>query len=354
MSFFYDLDANNAEDRRTAAKLLPLKEALTNQIPPRQVDDMLLLATWNIREFDSSRCGFRTGESLYYIAEIASRFDLIAIQEIREDISYLEKLKNVMGDHWEYIVTDVTEGRPGNGERMAFLFDSRKVRFGGLAGEIVVPAKRIQGKEYNPAEQLARTPFIAGFSSGWFKFMLCTVHIYYGTSRAVNPKRLKEIQILSRMLKERATAKAPWARNLILLGDFNIFRPADVTFQAITDQGFYIPEELTALPTNVSRNKHYDQIAFLTSQMALQKKSFRAGVFNFFDYVYGDDEESVYKKEMGGAYLTDSRGRTRSEYSRRRYYRQWRTHQISDHLPMWVALKTDFGDNYLEGKAAGK
>jgi hypothetical protein len=43
---------------------------------------------------------------------------------------------------WKYLLTDVTEGEPGNQERMAFLYDSRKVRFGGLAGEVMIPPRK--------------------------------------------------------------------------------------------------------------------------------------------------------------------------------------------------------------------
>ncbi len=46
----------------------------------------LLLATWNIREFDSGKYGYRDDEAYYYIAEILSRFDLIAIQEVRSGL----------------------------------------------------------------------------------------------------------------------------------------------------------------------------------------------------------------------------------------------------------------------------
>ena len=33
---------------------------------------------------------------------------------------------------------------------------------------------------------------------------------------------------------------------------------------------------------------------------------------------------------------------------KRKKYRDWRTYQMSDHLPMWVELRIDFGDDYLE------
>ena len=38
---------------------------------------------------------------------------------------------------------------------------------------------------------------------------------------------------------------------------------------------------------------------------------------------------------------------------RRAYYRNhWRRQQISDHLPMWLELKIDYGENYLKNRLA--
>ncbi len=34
-------------------------------------------------------------------------------------------------------------------------------------------------------------------------------------------------------------------------------------------------------------------------------------------------------------------------------YTDWRTFQISDHLPMWIELRMDFGDDYLEEISKG-
>ena len=175
--------------KRIAERLLALKDAMESPdgIPPKS-DDAIILATWNIREFDSPAYGQRTIEPLYYIAEILSHFDLIAVQEVREDLKALEAVRNILGGWWKYIVTDVTEGSPGNRERIAFLYDSRKVRFGNVAGEVVIPPveKKSKGKKttYTPSEQLYRTPFICGFKAGWSRFMLCTVHIVFGEGKA--------------------------------------------------------------------------------------------------------------------------------------------------------------------------
>ncbi|MDX1624039.1 MAG: endonuclease/exonuclease/phosphatase family protein [Gemmatimonadota bacterium] len=351
MPYYYTIREESEEGRRTARNLLALKQKLAREIPRRTVTDTLLLATWNIREFDSTRYGTRTNEAYHYIAEIVSHFDLVAIQEVRDDLRAIDQLRWLLGhDTWDYILTDVTEGRGGNRERMAFLYDSKKVRFGGLAGEVVLP-ERYRGGELDIPRQLARTPFVVGFEVGWFRFMLCTVHIYYGESVAVDERRLKEIQELSDFLAERAQHEHAWAKDLILLGDFNIFDPDDVTFEAIRNAGFLVPAGIQDLPSNVPQNKHYDQIAFFAPRVQDQLGDIEAGVFNFFDLVFREQDRETYIPAMGDAYETTSKGEPRTDAGKVRHYRRWRTYQMSDHLPMWVKLRIDFGEEYLEGKA---
>jgi endonuclease/exonuclease/phosphatase family metal-dependent hydrolase len=351
MPFYYKIKEKTPEGKRTAQRLLDLRARLSHDVPPRDLNEHLLLATWNLREFDSTKYGKRTPESYQYIAEIVSHFDLVAVQEVRDDLKALEKLQDVLGAWWKYVVTDVTEGTAGNRERMAFLYDSRKVRYGGLAGEVVLPPERSGRNTYTPRNQLARTPFICGFSASWFKFMLCTVHILYGKDKANDPRRVREITLLSEFLAKRAKHKAAWAPNLILLGDFNIYDPKDLTMQAILDNGFEVPPALQEVPgSNVKGNRHYDQIAFMTMRNQLLSTG-RAGVLNFFDTVYKDDDEEEYRPAMGEKYEKKKTGVKRTQKEKTRHYKQWRTFQMSDHYPMWVELKTDFGEEYLRAKA---
>jgi len=352
MPYYADLDATNARDQRTAERLLALKDRL-REIPERTIDN-LLLATWNIREFDSASYGARSREPLLYMAEIISRFDLVAVQEVREDLEALNRLRHYLGRWWEYVLTDVTEGKPGNRERMAFLYDSRKVNFGGLAGEIVIPPG-LGGAGSDPAAQLARTPFLVGFRVGWFAFTICTTHILYGESIAEDPRRVKEIQMLAEFLAKRASERHAWAPNMIMLGDFNIFAPQDKTMEAITAAGFEVPVELQKHPSNAPRTKHYDQIAFITEDLKEQLANCKAGAFNYYDTVYTEDDEQSYAEEMGEGYEKTSKGVARDESSKSTYYRSfWRTYQMSDHLPMWIELQTDFSRRYLTTKVAGR
>lgn len=333
----------------TAETLIRLRQALDRQIPKRTVSETLLLATWNIREFDSRRYGVRSEEALYCIAEMVSRFDLIAIQEVRQDLQALEKLQQLLGGWWKFIFTDVTEGSRGNQERMAFLYDTRKMVFGGLSGEIVIPDKSGQ----DLSRQLARTPFIVGFKAGWFHFMIATVHILYGKSVAEDPNRVKEIEDISNFLKRRATDRHAFSDNLILLGDFNIFNPDDVTMQAINHAGFEVPQKIQRVPSNAPQNKYYDQIAFYSPGVQSQLAECQAGVFNMFNYIFRNEDEEHYIPLMGKSYHTKRGGEPRSEYERMRHYRQWRTYQISDHLPMWCELKIDWSDDFLQEVAKG-
>ncbi|KRC26601.1 endonuclease/exonuclease/phosphatase family protein [Acidovorax sp. Root219] len=327
--------------RRTVVGLQDLRKALSKEIPSRSAIDTLLLATWNIREFDSEKYGYRGDEQYFYIAEIISRFDLIAIQEVRDGLYPLQKLRRILGDDWQFLVTDVTLGDSGATERMAYFYDSRKVSFTGLAAELVLPKAR-NAKE-NPL-QLARSPYIAGFRAGWAYLTLATVHIYYGKGVKVDPRRLEEIRVFAKTIAENAPRLSgapqyePGARskadNLIILGDFNIFNREDVTMQAITEAGFKVPEELQEIPgTNVAKEKkHYDQIAYFNG-LSRMKSTGKAGAFDFYNHVYRIGDEELYNDERG-------------EYPKVSY-REWRTFQMSDHLPMWIELQIDDTDSYL-------
>lgn len=355
MPLYDDLKTETPAGQRTLEKLLELRKAL-KVIPERTLHQKLLLASWNIREFDSNKYGSRIDEAFYYIAEIIDHFDLVAIQEVRDNLTAFKRLCSILGEHWKAIFTDTAGGQKGNRERMAFLYDSRKIRFGGLAGELVIPDVKTKvvdpdGKTEKVDEgqiQFARTPFIVGFSSSYTDFMLCTVHIIWGSAQANDERRVDEIHKLAKTLSERTTDETAWARNLILLGDFNIFNRDDATLKAITDEDFVIPKELQTVPgSNVNQDKHYDQMAFKIRDNILEPTG-AAGVFDFYETIFRDEDEETYIEAMGDAYFNNSKGEPRTERGKKTHYRTWRTFQISDHLPMWIELRIDYTDEYLQ------
>ena len=254
----------------------------------------------------------------------------------------------LLGRWWRYVVTDSSEGDVGNNERLAFLYDTRKVRFGGVAGEIVLPPLEDAAGNPVPQEQPFRTPYLAGFRVGWVNFMLTTAHIKFGENRRADPGRVREIRDVARFLARRLNQTGTWSRNMILLGDFNIFDDQSPAFAAITDAGFTIPDALRNVPvTNVgAQPRIYDQIAFLLGgQPNLAPLS--AGVLDFFDTIYSDAKFPHYEQEMFRA-----NGSVPS--NRLSYYRNhWRRRQMSDHLLMWTELPIEFADPYLAAQANG-
>src|SRR4051794_20111176 len=185
-NYFYLRDAPNAD--RVIGGLRRLRAQLDTEIPARSFDKTMRLATWNIREFDSPAYGDRIDDAYYFIAEIISRFDLLAVQEVRRNLDALRTLMGHLGWQWRYLVTDTTEGDPGNDERLAFLYDTRKIRFTGLAGELVLPDIKKPDSGPVPVEQIVRTPFTAGFQAGWGPLQVATGHIPSREGRPENPR----------------------------------------------------------------------------------------------------------------------------------------------------------------------
>jgi endonuclease/exonuclease/phosphatase family metal-dependent hydrolase len=354
------LDATKPSDKRTIERILALRTKIKAEIPQKKLDETLLLATWNIREFDSPAYGSRMTEALYYLAEIISAFDLVAVQEVRDDLTALDKVMKILGDNWDYMFSDVTEGSQGNKERTAFIFDTRKVNPAGLVGEIVFPPIEkkitdINNKKitvYEPVLQSARTPFLVGFTAGWADFVLTTVHLVWGNDTANDPQRVKEIDTIASILKEKSVNAYEWSRNFILLGDFNIFSSNDDTFKALTKNGFDVPPEILGTKSNANKDREYDQIAFHDRQNKFETTG-KAGVFDFYDTVFTVSDESIYIADMGPTYDTTEDGKPRQNKSA--YYKTyWRTYQMSDHLPKWIELKIDFSEAFLTKKLSGR
>ena len=291
------------------------------------------MATWNLRDFDSDKFGHgkRIDEAYIYIAEIISAFDLVALQEIDRNIGPLKRLMRALGPDWKYIVTDTTEGTSGNKERLAFVFNKNVISFGNIAGEVVLSRKQDR--------QFARTPFVVAFQAGWFKFNLCTAHIYFGDeSGAKKRRRVAELKALTKFFKERQTKEH---EDYIILGDFNVVSQKDETWKALTSNGFTVPKQLIGKPTNLKGDKLYDQVALRVQNKMLEVGD--AGVFSFEKYVFRTSDFDAYEPHLPADQIE---GMNKAE--RRKYYANtWRSFQMSDHKPMWVELKVDFTTDYL-------
>jgi hypothetical protein len=114
--------------------------------------------------------------------------------------------------------------------------------------------------------------------------------------------------------------------------------------------------------TNIAQDKYYDQIAILPRPGRFQIAQLdggrpAAGAFNYYDLVYRPTADfETYRPVMEAHepqakrsnFTFNDEGKARTEEEQKRWYRQyWRTYQMSDHLPLWVALRTDNADDFL-------
>jgi endonuclease/exonuclease/phosphatase family metal-dependent hydrolase len=309
-----------------AQRLGSLRAALDEAIPYKRVDRNLLIGTWNIRAFgDLTEKWHAAGgdepkrdlASLRYIAEIVSRFDVVAIQEVRENIKCLRHMLRLLGEEWGVILTDVTKGKAGNNERLAFVFDTRRVKPSGLACELVLPdeaATEIRKDVF--ARQFARTPYAVSFKASGQTFILVTLHVLYGSAAA---DRAHELEWIAQWMAGWAEEIKEYRQNLIVLGDFNIDRRDDPNWRAFTSTGLRPPKEIDDLtrtifdkPGHPDKSSHFDQIAWFhdgdASQLALDYRG-SAGRFDFVSLLLDG------KATQAGSY------------------------RISDHYPLWTAFE---------------
>jgi endonuclease/exonuclease/phosphatase family metal-dependent hydrolase len=277
-------------------ELAGLRTALDAGVPPKIPDRNILIATWNLRAFGSLTESWvckasdepkRNWRALYCIAEIVSRFDVIAIQEVRGDLRALRHLLKMLGGNWSFLMTDVTKGKKGNNERLAFLYDTRKIKLSGLACELVVPPEQLGNIALDALRrQFARTPYAVSFQSAGKTFILVTLHVLYGQSS----DRIPELRAIAQWLADWAKDINGWDHNLIPLGDFNIDRKDDDMYKAFMSTGLHVPDDLLNLPRTIfeetaSPNGHfYDQIAWFDKSAgvpALSLKYKRGGNFDF-------------------------------------------------------------------------
>ena len=337
----------NEEKIRTLKTLPILQEGLKNDIATKQHDENILIASWNIKEFGNLTK--RLPESYFYIAEIISKFDLVAIQEVKRGLKDLNILMRLLGHHWDYLITDITEGTNGNSERFAYVFDTRRVEFAGLAGEIVLWEELTADSQI---KQLKRTPFITSFKSGWKTFAIINVHLHPGDAVEAKDLRQTEVDLLMKAIEQKIENKRLWTDNLMMMGDFNLYNSDTDIVALIEAQDFKEPEILKGKDTNVSQTQVYDRMFIRENkyfQVFEDSSSEKGGVFNFFDYIYLDQDVFNFHKIMENH--KDDPSTLDSDEAFLKYYRNyWRRMQISDHFPIWIEMSINSSKIFLENR----
>jgi endonuclease/exonuclease/phosphatase family metal-dependent hydrolase len=286
------------------------------RVIPRREQGKLLVATWNIANLGAQH---RRDQDLSIIAEIVSWFDIVAMQECRENFGDLFDIQNKLPKPYRIIMSDAS----GNNERMAFVYDSRKLSVLEEIGEIAFPPSRLKSiklpgidAQFNGFD---RTPYLAAFAVGDTSMMFVNVHLYYGNEKPESmARRSLETFAVAKWADLRKRSRYSFTRELVALGDFNMPKcePGDPIYKALTKLGLELPEHATQIASSISSSANYDQIAFLP-ETTRNHFTGKKGVFDFDAVIFPDLWRDGTNMKDFKTYL--------------RYY-------ISDHRPMWVQL----------------
>ena len=218
----------------------------------------------------------------------------------------------------------MTDDRGGNDERIGYLYDSRMIKFTGLAAEADPPRVK-KGNEYVTQFSWWRSPYMASFTAGNFDFVLLTAHMRWGKSLQDRTNALDQLR--QWVVKRRKKANAV-DHDFIVMGDFNIPKLNDVAFNALTGNGkdLLVPDQLrTMTGTNLSRRNNYDQILHCPTKES--RFSGAGGVLDF----YLNDWKALFPDKK-------NRPKNATDF----------TYWLSDHLPLWLQVNTDLMDTRLQ------
>ena len=306
-SFDYDLDA----------ELAALREHRKLRGVSARRSDRLLLATWNVANFGVQK---RREKDLRLLAEIVGWFDLIAIQEVADNLADLYAVRDLLPESYRMLVSDTA----GNDERTAFLYDSRKVEALELVGRLSIPPSDFRHIKLPGVEQsfqgFDRPPYLTAFRAGSLTVLLASVHLFFGSERPHDlARRSLETYAVARWADLSRRSRYAFTRDIIPLGDFNLPRvdPEDPIYRALTSRGLVIPPHSTTVGgSSLGGDHQYDQIAFFPGD--LQELNERVGTFDF--------DNALFR----GLWNPN---RPQPFFAYTRYY-------VSDHRPLWAEFAT--------------
>ena len=250
---------------------------------PERRDGSVVLSSFNIRALgkrdtrtEDHKKG-RTQGAWDLLAHYVSRCDFVAIQEVKDDLSGLRRLKESLdqSDKYAIMVSDVTGARPGkdtNQERLAFLYRWDKIERTALASDITYDRRavletihdkwdafmadfsahdalmnvyNIKLEEFQNGQRSSRpdkptfvlsnfltfirTPHVASFrikgkdEDVTLPFHAVNAHLLYGDQGRSAEERKMEFDALVDWLRWRTkAANRLYHENIILFGDMNL------------------------------------------------------------------------------------------------------------------------------------
>ena len=233
-------------------------------MPDGPREESMLLASFNIRKLSSARNRQR---ELAFMARFCARCDLVAIQEVQDNLDGLLRLKALVDERvsskgeFELLVSDITgevPGESGMAERLAFMYRKSRISRMDVTSDIAIDRTGVienftrneteitqawdtyqkKKREFQAGSRktkptftlpafltFTRTPYVAAFEAPAagnakpLQFIAVNAHLLYGTSKEREAEFKALLRWMTMRLKREKRMIAP---NFVLLGDLNL------------------------------------------------------------------------------------------------------------------------------------
>ena len=313
-SFAYDYDP--------AAQIAALWDYRKNKPGrriPKKTSKTLLVATWNIANLGVQD---RLDSDYALIAEMVTWFDLVAVQEVNDNLRGIDAIHEELPSRYDLLFSDAS----GNQERQAFLYDSRKISRLREVGRVSIPPSDLprirRSDSATTFRGFDRGPYLASFESGSFRFGLLNVHLFYGSKKAADVNRRVLETFAVAWWADRTHRDAfSYVDDVVPLGDFNLpkAQAGDRIFDALVSLGLQLPPHTSQIGSAIASDNHYDQLAFFPGGAQTRF----TGACNVFDF-----DGALFQDLWNDPKLTPKQF---LEYAR---------FHLSDHRPLWAEFHT--------------
>ena len=228
-----------------ARELKALRAHAAERDIPKRASGRLLLATWNIANLGVQK---RTDPDYSLLAEIVSWFDIVAVQEVNDNLGGLRALRAKLPGDYRGLFSEAS----GNQERAAFIYRGHAVEQLEKVGRLSIPPSQLRHVKLpgstQPFAGFDRGPYMAAFATrnGNFRFLLVNVHLFYGSDSKNNIERrsLETFAVAWWADRRRRSANA-FVSDIIPLGDFNLPKldDSDPIYKALRSRGLHLPDE---------------------------------------------------------------------------------------------------------------
>lgn len=336
-----------------------------------------------------------------FLTRFAGRFDLLALQEVTDDLSGIRRLQASLGSSYKLVVSDTTGAHPGSRglrERLAYLYKPSRINLSELVSDITYDRSIVtgtlrddidvwhtffkdidtenalrtaQGKKPKALSQYAhpafltfiRTPHCAAFTikgkngADPIEFLGVNAHTLYGKSKT---ERTREFNALLDWLVNRAKARdRMYVKNIIVMADLNMqFDNADNKYSDIVRRLIELqsnlltgqnaarvnfpfldvhPTQTALFNTNARNSETFDHVAFFIDKSETGLPTVDANPQAGTQGPNGYDFGVFNFTELFSHAVHDKPFDALSKTQRNALLKNAEA-DVSDHMPIWVRL----------------